>query len=114
MREFKFRAWDKTRKLFFPWGFNVQRDGSWFAGPPSIPDAVQSQYTGLKDKNGKEIWEADIATDGHRSFIVEYNISMAGFMATSQYLMMDIGQNAHILEVVGNIYENPKLLGAKT
>ena len=85
-----------------------------FARPwPNLEKIVsRDEWTGLKDKNGVEIYEGDIAhSDGHGiTFRVIYSEGMAGFMAESDKLAMGIGQNAHILEVIGNIYENKELL----
>jgi len=68
MREIKFRAWNvKNRSLFSVFGFNglyVFADTPNGVGtennPACIEDCVLEQFTGLHDKNGKEIYEGDI------------------------------------------------------
>ena len=54
MREIKFRAWDKLTQRMIYRVFNTRND----------EDYILMQYTGLKDKNGKEIYEGDIIKQG--------------------------------------------------
>ena len=71
------------------------------------------QYTGLKDKNGKEIYEGDILTysgitsNGNKIIReVNYNAENARFQS-GMYLL---SQSIELSEIIGNIYENPELL----
>ena len=69
MREIKFRAWDKENKWFIN-GFNMFGFSTGQGAPTKflqrfndkwkIEDVIIQQYTGLKDKNGKEIYDGDI------------------------------------------------------
>ena len=77
--------------------------------------AILMQYTGLKDKNGKEIYEGDIIreSDGDGGYIYAKVVYYKdGFMGKEkgfepEYPISDFKNET---EVIGNIYENPELL----
>jgi uncharacterized phage protein (TIGR01671 family) len=125
MREIKFRAWDKKDKIMRGQdGWLDIAVGKGFCGIQTEDnphefvskhcyDLIPMQYTGLKDKNGKEIYEGDIMTTdcdceyaclGHQAKVV-YDEQHAYFSIAGNML----GEGVE-LEVIGNIYENPELV----
>jgi uncharacterized phage protein (TIGR01671 family) len=148
-REIKFRAWDKEERMMLHDDFSVSPKGNlffWDVVAQSYSDikpsteAILMQFTGLHDKNGKEIYEGDIVKG-----VVEFpqlttmdtddnsNFKMAGIvfydhhgfqLKVIQHLCDEdregmvnyfsfIGNDGEVfdhIEVIGNIYENPELL----
>lgn len=129
MREIKFRAWDNVNKIMINAIFvglgKVYGMTKTFKPSKELEDVILMQYTGLKDKNGKEIYEGDIVPivieDLGRSIktvngIVKFkrgqwNIEYFHPFQKEMYIC-----NLYRLlkrrekEVLGNIYENPELL----
>src|SRR5690554_443096 len=75
-----------------------------------IPDTV-GQYTGLMDEYDKEIYEGDIVRHATWGDIYEVIFEDGGFYVLSSYDFQTI--NEYPLEVIGNIFENPELLGGE-
>lgn len=123
MREFKFRAWDTEKQEMatvnfiglndYEVGMEDEECRRWRATYPYVCRLMQ--YTNLKDKNGKEIYEGDILKvkldDEEANLYVkytngEYRVVNEGKWEDSLYIYMYFGD----VEVVGNIYENEDLL----
>jgi uncharacterized phage protein (TIGR01671 family) len=145
MREIKFRVWSKTLNAMFwfdvMWGNRWALGDGWFScvpwgeektySPSNImaidpQEAELMQFTGLHDKNGKEIWEGDVLTYGYYedhagnddqnrpiNFPVKWSLDDCGFVANGRLIPHDgekYGGNIYPFEVIGNIYENPELM----
>ena len=116
MRELKFRLWNTVRK-----DMNYE-GGMAMLGNKLIQDEHNKlmQFTGLKDKNGKEIYGGDIIVCRDGTFEIQYEERFAKFIMVNdddRILTADNifrGQDADTcmrsIEVIGNIYENPELI----
>lgn len=117
-REIKFRCWNSSQKEMFHYdpkecGYEMRGDECFTDVPFSILTDEETwkvmQYTGLKDKNGKEIYEGDVINlYPNRIRVVEYSEPNGAFMERGGSLnQLHSGEE---MEVIGNIYENPELL----
>ena len=112
MREIKFRAWDGEEMT--DWD---EFDGGdmtleqFFA--PDVPVWNVMQFTGLKDKNGKEIYERDVVK-GNEHFIEQVHFKNGCWYTSEDSSTMKVKLfDWDDIEIIGNIYENPELLTSK-
>jgi len=143
MREIKFRAWDKDNKVMWAiteLNWRTPRQGSEIfykrgvfgnneqplganAEYVSMTSIILMQYTGLKDRNNKEIYEGDVVKatksnpyafglEKYRGIDGKYEIIFCegNFTIYKGLLMMEDTVNLMGLEIIGNIYENPELI----
>lgn len=120
MRELKFRVWSEEDREYRT-DLNVFRlvEGKIFCTSPSYSlegDRFDiEQYTMLRDKNGKEIYEGDIVSYdyGFGTYIVTYRRYDASFVLEDddREEILNLVLSGHpFYKVIGNIHENPELL----
>ncbi|ECX6877778.1 hypothetical protein F6Y25_04000 [Listeria monocytogenes] len=79
----------------------------------SFDDVVLMQYTGLKDKYGKKIFEGDICWEEHNECYGVVKFEDAKFLYLWENIAEDLWEVADSIEIYGNIHENPELLEEK-
>ena len=127
MREIKFRVWENQKKRYFYFkDIGVYENCITFDGQDDFDDAffswdgaVLEQYTGLKDKNGKEIYEGDIDRElgvlkfGEYDNEESYEENVHGY---GWYFEGPKGKISAVADyigyfcIIGNIHENPEEL----
>lgn len=124
MRDIKFRALAHDKKDCLKWFDDVITDGQevWiytkYQGVKHLKEVkALVQYTGLKDKNGVEIYNFDIVEVGNYVYIVEINLLKGLFFRCIENLSLRSGSIYFTsfvkdveFEVIGNIYEHSHLL----
>lgn len=121
MNEIKYRIYGKENRIMYSWEEILNFD--------SLKDTLKNgekenqyysqllQYTGLKDKDGKEIYVGDILSDSEeKPLYVEFSTEYGAFcfvdkfdsFGTTLYTTQDLHYEG--LGIIGNVYENPELL----
>lgn len=130
MREHKYRAYDKQKKEWITKPIAINYDGAVLLftdyeilHPKNSDDIIVMQFTGLKDCNGKDIYDGDIVK------ITDYDYKICDLDSNTGFGKVEflednglwyISDNIHnglfdidkeyIIEAVGNIYDDPELL----
>lgn len=124
-REIKFRVWDSVKKQWtfdFYFGLDLRPDP--ILEGRDMDDFIFQEFTGLKDKNGKNIYEGDIlcekmtkelAAEGNDCFIGQVIYSSGAFMLEDGDVLYGhvLSFSPDVLEdfyVIGNIFDNPELI----
>jgi len=124
MREIKFRFWGllekswlidgRTETSIYDFAFKNGMNWNFITKKEALERVVVVQYTGLKDKNGKEIYEGDVLKHDSHKYLFEIkwypNDAAWRFHRDDKGGMGMAGINES-WEIIGNIYENPELIG---
>lgn len=123
MREYLFRGkmiangnWSEGNLLVTKQGCCITPDATVLGSYGAVEPETVGQYTGLTDKNGTKIFEGDIVKYGdtvHKAVFEQRNgTAYFGLVySTLETLSFGYYQDLKQIEVIGNIYDNPELLG---
>ncbi len=122
MRELKFRCWDKSQNKFIATGFHLIGETTLFDLLNSrkieqLDNLVVQQYIGLKDKDGKDIYEGDVLhiTDSKGKdywYVIEFyegKNTRKAYMLEGVPWYDDCLIYCKISKIIGNLSENPEM-----
>ena len=124
MREIKFRAWHKEKKIMGEvLGIDILHKEIFFSNEDvdcyehtDFKDIELMEYSGLKDKNEKEIYEGDIVKlrANHGIGVIKYSDEWGAFVVEyikpRPLVVLGINYYKEDIEILGNIYENSELI----
>lgn len=140
MREIKFRAWNKLAKCmaivdmldFMFDAYRAHRIEGPLSGSGHLTDIVLLQFTGLHDKNGREVYEGDIIKSTtlyndtqYAQVLWDETMSLSSWDSSETWMLHFLSgvkctlypfckyRNSDTIEVIGNIYENPEMMEGK-
>lgn len=125
-RKIKFRIWDDYDKKMIHWNELLEKNLANIFTIPSYNKWLM-QYTGIHDKNGKEIYEEDVVKITNKnSKVIPIKPLIAQIVWSEEYLayilittsVKDAFENLgdyidYDIEVIGNVFDNPELLGGE-
>ena len=132
MRQIKFRAWLKNFQKMVDvveidflegcivWIYDDYINQEQIKEVDKFEDIILMQYTGIKDKNGVEIYEGDVikTDDNHKFKVIWDETRFIGVDSVRDgngyicYIDSHYKDGKSRLEIIGNIYDNPELMGA--
>ncbi|EAD1709413.1 hypothetical protein SH40_12790 [Listeria monocytogenes] len=122
MREIEFRGqninghWAHGNLAIIKEKLDRAEIGAYISNSAGAPFAYQvrpetvGQYTGLKDKNGKKIFEGDVGWDEHNECYGVVKFEEGKFLYVWENIAEDLQEVADGIEICGNIHENPELM----
>lgn len=120
-REIRFRGWNGVKMLFYNHYFTLhyqtvlcfeEEESHSYVDESDVdfPTRVTlMQFTGLRDKNGKEIYEGDVLKGGSARQSPVYWKDDGFVLVDNQKHVYCLAPQVDCCEIIGNIYENPKL-----
>lgn len=117
-REIKFREWNKKGKCWITSGGVICRYENGTLDIVYSDNLIYEQYTDLKDKNGKEIYEGDILETCCGKTEVYFDDELLMYKIKARHggtmpLVSKKSKRHFDYEIIGNIHENPELLGGE-
>ena len=123
MKTVKYRSWNEQAKCFIYFMNGFYYDAEWVQGCFDFSWANAEQFTGLHDKNGKEIYEGDTVVCAYGKYDLEkeglvrigkiiYDDRTASFKVRVKDSAVLVGffYDINKIEIIGNIHENPELM----